>query len=129
MLNSVPLDKAPLPTYGGLTVRSGEMTAMRQLAYGLLLILLCGCTSTSSVPYPAVTNFDDQPKARTAYMKGFRDGYRAALAGELSITCGMGEGGLIGTANEIGWMDGQLSGRVDAIHKANQNEERRTDNH
>ena len=80
---------------------------MRVMVSILMLLLVMGCASRSDVPLPTVTRFDDNPKARAAYLEAFRQYYRASMAGHPSMPgCTFGKGGAVATAREDGAYDG-----------------------
>lgn len=52
----------------------------------MLALAAAGCTTTSEwqaedIPYPRTTPFDSNEFARTAYLDGFRSGYRSVASG------------------------------------------------
>ena len=80
---------------------------MRLICLTLLSAVLAGCASSPPVVLPKTTEFDDNPKARAAFLKAYREGYLAQLSGQSGVICLFGRDGIVGTAREIGWMDGQ----------------------
>ena len=84
---------------------------MRAAASLLLLLFAFGCASTARVPLPTVTPFDDNPKARSAYLAAYQEYYRAAVSGNYSKPgCSFGQDGTVSTAREIGGWHGMLAG-------------------
>jgi|GEM_PF-2613149 hypothetical protein len=95
--------------------------SMSALLVGALAVLVSGCSnphrgaaygreqeSTPHVVLPERTDFDCNPKARKAYLEAYRDGYLAQMSGDSGVICAFGREGIVGTAREIGWMDGQF---------------------
>ena len=60
-------------------------SSMRYFTSILMLALFVGCAWAPHVPLPTVTDFDDYPAARTAYLRAYSAGYRARLKGDQSI--------------------------------------------
>ena len=84
----------------------GREHIMRYFVSIALLFLGVSCASRPDVPLPKVTLFDDNPKARAAYLREYRFFYRAYLAGNRSIPpCGFGRDPIT-TAGEMGGGDG-----------------------
>jgi hypothetical protein len=90
---------------------------VRYYASILIVSILAGCVSAPVVPLPTVTDFDDNPKARAAYLEAYSQGYRARLTGDHSIYCSPRRGGIIETASEIGWLEGQTAARKAIIDR------------
>jgi len=89
---------------------------MRQIILISLLAIVVGCASTPHVALPAKTDFDDNPKARKAYLEAYREGYLAQMAGHSGVICLFGRDGIVGTAREIGRMMGQFAAS-EAMHE------------
>lgn len=80
----------------------------------LFMLALCGCQSnraaqtvrsesvipnfSAMVPLPDETPFDADPKARTAYLSAYQDGYRSGLT-QLNIIFGKPPGGFATYSN------------------------------
>ena len=52
---------------------------MRYLLSILLLALLVSCASSSHIPFPKATKYDDDPKFRELYRHSFEEGYTLGL--------------------------------------------------
>ena len=61
------------------------MKMLKILPLAALLAVACACTSNrwqaENIPLPVATPFDASHFARTAYLEGFRSGYRAQSRG------------------------------------------------
>lgn len=88
---------------------------MRALIIIIIAASFIGCASkpkrvAPDIPFPTTTDyFDDDAKARAAFMEAFEAGYRAALRGQRGVVDTFGRGGRRGIASEIGYMRGQIA--------------------
>ena len=83
-------------------------------------ILLVGCAGRVSfetqrthpdVLLPGQTPFDSNPKARTAYLTRYVEGYRLGITGSIGSDCSEAEP--YAKAKLQGWSDGQSAGHKD----------------
>ena len=67
-----------------LSLRLGEVLAAALILAGAAVWNGCATSGwqAEEIPYPRSTPFDSDEFARTAYLDGFRSGYRAELAGD-----------------------------------------------
>src|SRR6187549_331613 len=81
---------------------------MRNYAFIMLVAFLAGCaTASEEIPLPKVTRFDQNPKARSAYLEAYRVGYQAPH--ELGL-CNWGlSNDEVEIAQLMGRYDGQLA--------------------
>ena len=85
---------------------------MNRITVGLVLMVAitasCARLHPSDVPLPVKTPFDDDARAREAYLTGYETAYRRALTGDSSIGCFTK--GPHGTAWELGQFSGLADG-------------------
>jgi hypothetical protein len=80
---------------------------MRPLYYVMLLALVVGCASVSDVPLPVATRYDDNPRARSAYLDGYRMGYRDFVGGQARVGPDVFSDDPVAKAGMVGWYDGR----------------------
>ena len=84
----------------------------------LVLGLVAGCASAPDIPLPATTPYDNDPKARKAYLEAYRVGYSHGLRGGGCSPDSFGHD-KISEATNFGWFYGQVAGAeaADAQHR------------
>ena len=90
---------------------------MRYCRLIFLCIVLAGCSSGPDVPLPKTTPYDDQPKGRAAYLKGYKEGYRHGFVRGYQWNCFLGLTNLTDVAATFGWNEGMADGRRAKIHR------------
>jgi hypothetical protein len=85
---------------------------MRHIYLMMLLGVAAGCASVSDVPLPMVTQYDGNRRARSAYLEGYRDGYRYFVAGGTSDGPEVFSDDPIAKARMYGWYDGTEAAMV-----------------
>lgn len=90
---------------------------MRRLGLIVLVLgLVGGCASTREVPLPATTPYDSNPKARKAYLEGYRMGYRNGIKGGGGSFDSF-DYGQTSEARNFGWFYGQMAGQEAGNHR------------
>ncbi len=81
---------------------------MRGACFILLFgLAVAGCASVAKVPLPAKTPYDQNPKARAAYLDGYRAGYRHFVSAHHVSWPDVFSNDPVAKARMFGFYDGQ----------------------